>query len=208
MVVAATFSVAATDHLFIEDFDIMSGETALVEILLENEVQYTAFQVDLYLPEGLTVDEGSVVLTGRKASDHTISTCVLVNGAVRIMSYSMMINPYSGNSGALATFMVTASETLDGSVDFLLKNIRLTTMSGQDVALDDVHCTVTTTSPFVPSDVNGDGHVNISDVTAMINHLLRGTASSCPLAAVDVNGDGQANISDVTALINKLLRGN
>ena len=34
MVVAATFSVAATDHLFIEDFTIQPGQTAQVEVLL------------------------------------------------------------------------------------------------------------------------------------------------------------------------------
>ena len=53
MVVAATFSVAATDRLFFEDFSVMPGEVNQVEILLENEVQYTAFQTDLYLPEEL-----------------------------------------------------------------------------------------------------------------------------------------------------------
>ena len=56
-----------------------------------------------------------------------------------------------------------------------------------------------------PGDVNGDGGINISDVTALINLLLSGGEIS---AGSDVNGDGQVNISDVTALINRLLSGN
>ena len=56
-----------------------------------------------------------------------------------------------------------------------------------------------------PGDVNGDGNINISDVTALINLLLSG--GEVP-AGADVNGDGQVNISDVTALINRLLSGN
>ena len=51
-------------------------------------------------------------------------------------------------------------------------------------------------------DVNGDGVVNTSDVTALINIIL-GTAESVP--AADVNGDGTVNTSDVTALIGLIL---
>lgn len=56
-----------------------------------------------------------------------------------------------------------------------------------------------------PGDVNGDGGINISDVTALIDLLLSGGEIS---AGADVNGDGQVNISDVTALIDRLLSGN
>jgi hypothetical protein len=53
-------------------------------------------------------------------------------------------------------------------------------------------------------DVDGDGNINISDVTALIDILLRGGEAS---AGADVDGDGQVNISDVTALIDRLLLG-
>ena len=56
-------------------------------------------------------------------------------------------------------------------------------------------------------DVNGDGNVNISDVTALINYLLSGNAAGVNLGGADVNQDGNVNISDVTALINYLLSG-
>jgi hypothetical protein len=52
-------------------------------------------------------------------------------------------------------------------------------------------------------DVNGDSFVNISDATALINHLSADGPVNAPLA--DVNMDGYINISDVIALINKLL---
>ena len=52
-------------------------------------------------------------------------------------------------------------------------------------------------------DVNGDGSVNISDVTALIDLLLGGGSISNP--AADCNQDSSVNISDVTALIDYLL---
>ena len=52
-------------------------------------------------------------------------------------------------------------------------------------------------------DVNGDGEVNIADVTALIDYLLGG--GDINEAAADVNSDNDINIADVTALIDYLL---
>jgi hypothetical protein len=52
-------------------------------------------------------------------------------------------------------------------------------------------------------DVNGDGKVNVSDVSALINMIMGITAMD--QSAADVNGDGRVNVSDVSALINIIL---
>ena len=52
-------------------------------------------------------------------------------------------------------------------------------------------------------DINGDGVVNVSDVTALINRIL-GTADYSDTVC-DINADGTVNVSDVTALINMIL---
>ena len=59
--------------------------------------------------------------------------------------------------------------------------------------------------PFIgagPGDTNGDGEINIADVTGLIDQLLNG--EELP-DYIDVNGDGEVNISDVTTLIDMLL---
>ena len=53
----------------------------------------------------------------------------------------------------------------------------------------------------IPCDVNGDGEVNISDVTDIIELILSGQVS--PLG--DVNGDGEINIADINAVIDMIL---
>ena len=57
--------------------------------------------------------------------------------------------------------------------------------------------------PMEPGDVNGDGRVNVSDVSALINMILGIVETDEQLA--DINGDGKVNVSDVTALINIIL---
>ncbi len=55
----------------------------------------------------------------------------------------------------------------------------------------------------LPGDVNGDGKVNVSDVSALINMIL-GISETNEIDA-DLNGDGRVNVSDVSALINIIL---
>ena len=56
-------------------------------------------------------------------------------------------------------------------------------------------------------DVNADGNVTITDVTALINYLLNNDATGVNLTAADCNLDGGITITDVTFLINFLLSG-
>lgn len=56
-------------------------------------------------------------------------------------------------------------------------------------------------------DVNGDGVISIADVTALIDYLLSGDATSISLENADCNQDGSVTIADVTSLIDYLLSG-
>jgi hypothetical protein len=54
--------------------------------------------------------------------------------------------------------------------------------------------------------MNGDGVVNVSDVTLLVNMILNNDdleAAQYPYA--DMNGDGAINISDLTILIGNIL---
>ena len=56
-------------------------------------------------------------------------------------------------------------------------------------------------------DVNGDGSINIADVTALIRYLLSGDDTGIWLDAADCDQNGSITVSDVTALINMVLSG-
>ena len=200
MVVA--LGAAATDRFYIEDFTISPGETRTVSILLDNEAEYTAFQSDLYLPEGLTA--ANFALTDRKNANHTLTATVLPDGGIRLLSYSLNLKTYSGNSGALVTFDVTVSEDFEGEATVALRGTLFTTVAGVEVPFDNETCTVSLPSTAIRGDVNGDSSVNISDVTALIDILLSGET---PPQSADCNQDSSVNISDVTALIDYLLSG-
>ena len=52
-------------------------------------------------------------------------------------------------------------------------------------------------------DINGDGVINVADVTALIQIVLN--SSPVDLSIADLSGDGQVNVADVTALIQLVL---
>ena len=52
-------------------------------------------------------------------------------------------------------------------------------------------------------DINGDGLVNVADVTALIQIVLNSTPAD--LSVADLSGDGQVNVADVTTLIQLVL---
>ena len=201
MVVA--LGAAATDRFYIEDFTISPSETRTVSILLDNETAYTAFQSDVYLPEGLTAT--NFALTDRKNNNHSFTATVLPDGGIRLLSYSLKLKTYSGNSGALVTFDVTASEEFVGPEVITLRTTLFTTEAGVEIPFANETCTVTSASTVQPGDVNGDNEVGISDVSALIDYLLGLGDDWFNTEAADVNGDTIVSIADVSALIDILL---
>lgn len=194
----------ANDRFYIEDFTINPGKTRTVSILLNNETAYTAFQCDLYIPDGLSVeqDDGDYIfdLTNRKGRDHIIASQTQAEGAIRVISYSPSIKAYNGNSGPLVTFNMTASSNFKGAL-IQLKNILFTTVSGIEVPFADDICVVISSTHTLSGDVNGDGEVDITDVNAVIEIILMGE----PDLAADVNGDGEINIADLNTVIHFIL---
>ena len=74
----------------------------------------------------------------------------------------------------------------------------------QDFAVKDIISFGVDIYSQATGDINGDGVVNVSDVTALINKILG--SSTYSNAVCDINGDGEINVSDVTALINMILK--
>ena len=200
MLVGTAMYATANDRFYINDFTIAAGETRTVSILLDNETEYTAFQCDLQLPEGLNVDEESFALTERKHSNHTLSVSLFPDRTFRLMSYSLKLKTYSGNSGALVTFDITADDDFTSPVTITIHNTVFTTEEGVEVSFDDEEC-----QAYLRGDVNMDGNVNVGDVTALIRFVLSHDAPGINLVAADVNEDGNINIGDVTALIRLVL---
>jgi len=216
LLAATTICAIANERLYIEAFDIDAGETKTVSMLLENEETYTAFQTDLYLPDGITLDldydEYIIDPTSRLSNDFVIVSNMIDDNVIRILVYSMNVSTFSGTSGAIVTLQLTADNNFKGTATVELKNTLLVKADGSEYSLPAETCTVngSTSSEEVHNsgDVNHDESINITDVTTLIDRVLAGAKiDGCCEQCADVNGDNDINISDVTSLIDLVLAG-
>jgi uncharacterized protein YjdB len=145
----------AQDRFYIENFNIEPGETKTVAILLDNVTTFSAIQADIFLPEGLSIDkeDGDYIfdLTDRKARNHTASSALVSNGAIRLLISSQTSRTFSGNSGALVTFQLTASSDFSGPKNIVMNNIIASEADMTQHNLPDESCTVTSSSSVEPS---------------------------------------------------------
>ena len=58
---------------------------------------------------------------------------------------------------------------------------------------------------YKAGDANGDGNVNVFDVTAIVNYILGSPSGNFVFQAADVNNDGNVNVFDVTKVVNIIL---
>ena len=155
----AVLSASANDTFYINDFTINPGETKEIEINLDNDTVYTALQADIYLPEGLTIEQedGDYLfdLTDRKGRNHTISSTLLSSGAIRILIASQTLKTFSGNSGALVVFNIIADNSFSGSKTIELKNVIASEVDQTEHHLPNTTCTVTQEG-YVPPVGDGD----------------------------------------------------
>ena len=60
-------------------------------------------------------------------------------------------------------------------------------------------------SSTLKGDINGDGEVNVADVTTLVDYILGKNPMNCNESACDINGDKEINVSDVTSLVDIIL---
>ncbi|MBQ0068305.1 MAG: Ig domain-containing protein, partial [Bacteroidales bacterium] len=214
---------AGTTSMYINDFSIEAGETKQVSINLDNTTALSAFQLELYLPEGLTMALDS---RGRlhcgvntdRADDHTLTFKDRGNGQYNATYYSTNSYDIIGNSGEIAYFYVTAADNFSGTATVSLKEIYVSDAAGNMTKLDDSSCTVTVTNSTIKAtSISLDkttATLTTGETTTLTATVLPGnatdksvtwTSSNTAVATVDVNGkvtavaSGTATITVKTA---------
>lgn len=119
------------DRLSADAISLAAGETRTVALRLDNALSYTAMQLDLNLPEGLTAT--NFCLTER-ASDLALDMNTVGNGSTRVMCYSPALAAIKGDEGVLLTFDVTATGDVEGNIT--VDGIELVTTDCRTVMLD------------------------------------------------------------------------
>ena len=170
---------ADADNISVADVTIEPGQTASVGISLNNtETNLVSFQMDLTLPEGITVNKAGCSLSSRFTDgDQELTIGKQGDNVYRLTSTSFALTPISGNSGEIITLSLTASSTSAGG-SATISNIRFVTSNSEKVTMDNT--TFKVISPdivFVDSnvkaicvqnwDTDGDGELSEAEAAAV-----------------------------------------
>lgn len=142
-----------TEHnnkAFIPDFKIAVGEAKQITLELSNETPFTAFQMDIVLPEGLTIQDGAFQLSQR-AADHAVSAKSFSDGRTRIACLSLTNALFSGNTGALISFTVIADKVIAEKSEMQLKNVIFTMPNAREYTLPNSVTEITSERALVES---------------------------------------------------------
>ena len=102
---------------------------------LSNESEMTAFQMDVVLPNGLSLDLSKTRLTGR-CGNHQLQTKLLGNGKVRIICMSSDNTSISGNIGSIIDLWIKAEKGIAGNQIVKLENIIFSDVKARTYRMD------------------------------------------------------------------------
>jgi hypothetical protein len=197
------------DKIVIPRLKINPGTTQQLVIQLINKEEYTAFQAEIFFPEGITpvITDGkcNVTLSSRK-TDHTISSNIVSNGALKVVCLSMMNNEsLKGNSGDLFYIDITSDATFEGPATIEAKDILFTqTKDRKEVAFEDASG-IADTHASIKGDANSDGSVDAEDIVEVVNYLKGSPSEKFDDSAADVNDDTVVNTADIVKIVNIIM---
>jgi hypothetical protein len=119
------------DQIHGNDIQLNVGETRTVTISLDDVEEYSAFQMDVKMPRGLTASNFKME---KQSSRHSFITSEEKDGMIRVLCYSPMVDDLDNNEKMLLTFDVTAIDNTGG--DIIIDGIELVTTTCQPVHLD------------------------------------------------------------------------
>ena len=192
----------------VRPLNIKAGQTQKVAIALENAKAYTAFQMDIKLPEGLTLSNPKSLRTS-DATFHNI-TFGEVDGVTRVVALSYKQetdgsvlegngnkNFIDGKSPIILFFDIIAANDYvdDGNIE--VKNVKFVSADGTTQAMADA----SSASGLILGDANGDKNVDTKDAIKLVEQYLGKNPSGFDKKAADITLDGTFDTKDAIQII-------
>lgn len=131
-----------TDLFEMDPFSMNAGETKTLALRLNNSDAYTAFQMDIELPAGLSVAKDAdgnplIEMAGNRSTfSHVTVSNEVQDGKVRIIGYSMSNSLYKGNEGDFLYITLKADERVESGTSLItVDNIHMVTSARTEVQL-------------------------------------------------------------------------
>lgn len=173
------------NSITLQDLALIPGETATLLVDMTNDVDITAFQFDIKLPEGISipVDEYGdplISLTSRATNTHQIVSAYQEDGSLRVAAYSSKSRPFKGNSGTLVEITLEAASTLeDGTYNIDMSTVYIIKPDGTQLDIDDFTHSI---------EINSSGveNIGINGAEEVARYDIHGRLLSEPTKGINI----------------------
>lgn len=141
-----------------------TNSDAILPVILENKNDILSLDFDIQLPEDIKLVDGDFIIASGRANGATTTTIVNDN----ILHVFLAMSPLSAGKGEIASLGLQADKS--GSYSLLFTNIKVTTVSGQVIDLDDSELQFV--ANHKKGDYNEDGNVNTTDVQDLFDYVM------------------------------------
>jgi len=205
----STLYVEENNLLYIADgLRFSKNKTNQLPVSLKNEDQIVGFQLDVVLPEGMTLafdDEGEEnITTTNRSKNHSITSNILSDGSIRLVGTNLSNKIISGTDGVLVNIGVEVADWLaNGEYAIQLKNVKMTNEDKQTLTCADKTFIVKIGGKM--GDVNNDDAIDVTDAVLIIDEILMKNPANFDASLADVNNDGSIDVTDVVMVIDAIL---
>ena len=170
----------ATEFTLENDIITLMSTTTVTPFTLETSETEGFYNIKIDDDQYLNWESGNTVMTGETKGDVTVALDSVGNALIKYNVTEDRYLQYNASSPRFCFYKGTQK-------------------------YPQLYVKVAATPDVKLGDVNGDGDVNVNDVTVLINYILGKNPTPFVEANANVNGDEGINVNDVTALINMIL---
>ncbi len=180
-----------------------AGGDSKVKVSLSNYSSIVAVQFDLQVTGNAPLSNENLTVSER-LSNHSATVTKMAEGKYRVLVYSMVNAPISGNEGEILAFTLSADRNTLATI--AIGNIVLSTTDGSDKSSAE-DSSIETEFGMMRGDVNNDGEVDVLDLSTLCSTLLGNNPNPYNPYAADMDQDGEVDVLDLSQLVELILKG-
>lgn len=202
--------IALYDNIiYVAPQEVRASMQSEIKIALKNSVPATGFQFEVELPEGMTVAQDSygedlVTLNEDRTTSkrHDIFKVTRLNsGHVQVICSSMDNKTFAAGSGNVVNMKLEVNDGVEeGDYPIIIHNIAISDADSHVERVAKAQYSVHV-STCEPGDSNGDGYVDVGDITAIVKYIQQTPPANFLFAAADANNDGFVDVGDITSVV-------
>jgi len=140
--------VYSSNVIKVNPAQVVAAQNVNVDITIENDSQFVAFQLEIPIPSEFTYVTGSAVLNSSRSNGHQINAILLPGDTLRIFGYSISNTPFLSDTGVIASFQLLAGFN-PGNYTLYANNAVIGSSTSQNILTNAINGIITLLAPEI-----------------------------------------------------------